>query len=188
MLKSTKLKKEVPSDDQYAFDLLCKDGTLDKEKDKDKMRGLGRNLEPDYDKCIEDFTARVDVKPLKESRNQELYNKIMLSVAKIVKRKLDEAVFTSDDDLLDDSDEVSNKIQDMVCKKCRWKIYINAGYNYEHEVLNNLVFNSKKEAIQACRDGIETSHGLKKYPQKCIVPEKTWYELKGLKPNFNYSN
>ena len=31
----------------------------------------------------------------------------MLSVAKIVKRKLDEAVFTSDDDnILDDSDEV----------------------------------------------------------------------------------
>lgn len=120
MIKSTKYKKEVPSDDKYAFDLLCKDGTLDKEKDKDKMRGLGRSLEPDYDKCIEDFTARVDVKPLKESRNQELYNKIMLSVAKIVKRKLDEAVFISnDDDLLDDSDEVSNKIQDMVCKKRR---------------------------------------------------------------------
>ena len=69
MIKSTKLKKEVPSDDKYAFDLLCKDGTFDKEKDADKMRGLVGNLEPNHDKCIEDFTARVDVKPLKESRS-----------------------------------------------------------------------------------------------------------------------
>ena len=55
------------------------------------MRGLARNLEPDYDKCIEDFTARVDVKPLKESHNQDLYNKIMLSVAKVVKKSINEA-------------------------------------------------------------------------------------------------
>ena len=91
MIKSTKYKKEVPSDDKYAFDLLCKDGTFDKEKDADKMRGLARNLEPDYNKCIEDFTARVDVKPLKESHNQDLYNKIMLSVAKVVKKSINEA-------------------------------------------------------------------------------------------------
>ena len=91
IIKSTKYKKEVPSDDKYAFDLLCKDGTLDKEKDADKMRGLVGNLEPNHDKCIEDFTARVDVKPLKESYNQDLYNKIMLSVAKVVKKSINEA-------------------------------------------------------------------------------------------------
>ena len=91
-VKSSKYKKEVPSDDKYAFDLLCKDGVFDKEKDADKKNGLHNDLSFDIDKCIEDFTARVDVKPLKESYNNTLYNNIMMSVAKIVKSKLNEAL------------------------------------------------------------------------------------------------
>lgn len=91
-VKSSKYKKEVLSDDKYAFDLLCKDGIFDKEKDADKKNGLHNDLSFDIDKCIEDFTARVDVKPLKESYNNTLYNNIMMSVAKIVKSKLNEVL------------------------------------------------------------------------------------------------
>lgn len=55
------------SDDKYAFDELVKEGILDKEKDKNKLRSLGRNIEFDTKKCIEDFTARVEPISIKES-------------------------------------------------------------------------------------------------------------------------
>ena len=34
----------------------------------------------------------------------------------------------------------------MVCKKRRWKLYLNAGYAEEYDAVRNLVFDSKKEA------------------------------------------
>jgi len=61
MIKSEMLKKTIPSDDKYAFDQLVKDGILDKEKDIDKMRGIGENIWYDLNMCIEDFTSRVEL-------------------------------------------------------------------------------------------------------------------------------
>jgi len=66
------------SDDKYAFNELVKEGILDKEKDKDKLRGLGRNIEFDTKKCIEDFTSRVEPISVKESYHRISSNDIKM--------------------------------------------------------------------------------------------------------------
>lgn len=103
--------KTIVSDDMYAFKQLVKDGILDKEKDINKLRGLGRNIDYDINKCIEDFSSRVEPISIKENltikynkinkikynkltmnRNSKraLYESIMKSVSKTVKKRLNE--------------------------------------------------------------------------------------------------
>lgn len=100
--------KTIVSDDMYAFKQLVKDGILNKEKDLNKLRGLGRNIEFDAKQCIEDFSSRVEPISIKENlaikynkikynkltmnRNSKraLYESIMKSVSKTVKKRLNE--------------------------------------------------------------------------------------------------
>lgn len=103
--------KTIVSDDMYAFKQLVKDGILNKEKDLNKLRGLGRNIDYDINKCIEDFSSRVEPVSIKENltikynkinkikynkltmnRNSKraLYESIMKSVSKTVKKRLNE--------------------------------------------------------------------------------------------------
>lgn len=94
--------KTFISDDKYAFDQLVKDGILDKEKDINKLRGLGRNIEFDTKQCIEDFSSRVEPISIKESyqklnikkmnvkQKRSLYESIMKSISKTVKNKINE--------------------------------------------------------------------------------------------------
>lgn len=95
--------KTFISDDMYAFKQLVKDGILNKEKDLNKLRGLGRNIEFDTKQCIEDFSSRVEPISIKENlkikynkltmnRNSKraLYESIMKSVSKTVKKRLNE--------------------------------------------------------------------------------------------------
>ena len=95
--------KTIVSDDMYAFKQLVKDGILNKEKDLNKLRGLGRNIEFDTKQCIEDFSSRVEPISIKENlkikynkltmnRNSKraLYESIMKSVSKTVKKRLNE--------------------------------------------------------------------------------------------------
>ena len=94
--------KTFISDDKYAFDQLVKDGILDKEKDINKLRGLGRNIEFDVKQCIEDFSSRVEPISIKESyqklnikkmnvkQKRSLYESIMKSISKTVKNKINE--------------------------------------------------------------------------------------------------
>lgn len=70
--------KTFISDDKYAFDQLVKDGILDKEKDINKLRGLGRNIEFDTKQCIEDFSSRVEPISIKESYHKLTSNDIKL--------------------------------------------------------------------------------------------------------------
>lgn len=95
--------KTIVSDDMYAFKQLVKDGILNKEKDLNKLRGLGRNIEFDTKQCIEDFSSRVEPISIKENlkikynkltmnRNSKraLYESIMKNVSKTVKKRLNE--------------------------------------------------------------------------------------------------
>lgn len=100
--------KTFISDDMYAFKQLVKDGILNKEKDLNKLRGLGRNIEFDTKQCIEDFSSRVEPISIKENltikynkikynkltmnRNSKraLYESIMKIVSKTVKKRLNE--------------------------------------------------------------------------------------------------
>ena len=76
--------KTYISDDKYAFDELVKEGILDKEKDKDKLRGLGRNIEFDTKKCIEDFTSRVEPVSVKESYHRISSNDIKMIYESVI--------------------------------------------------------------------------------------------------------
>ena len=95
--------KTFISDDMYAFKQLVEDGILNKEKDLNKLRGLGRNIKFDTKQCIEDFSSRVEPISIKENlkikynkltmnRNSKraLYESIMKSVSKTVKKRLNE--------------------------------------------------------------------------------------------------
>ena len=100
--------KTIVSDDMYAFKQLVKDGILNKEKDLNKLRGLGRNIEFDTKQCIEDFSSRVEPISIKENltikynkikynkltmntnSKRALYESIMKSVSKTVKKRLNE--------------------------------------------------------------------------------------------------
>lgn len=72
------------SDDKYAFNELVKEGILDKEKDKDKLRGLGRNIEFDTKKCIEDFTSRVEPISVEESYHRISSNDIKMIYESVI--------------------------------------------------------------------------------------------------------
>lgn len=89
--------KTFISDDKYAYDQLVKDGILDKEKDINKLRNLGDKMQYDINKCIEDFSSRVEPISIKESyyrinknKKKALYETIMKSVSKAVKRCINE--------------------------------------------------------------------------------------------------
>lgn len=98
--------KTFISDDMYAFKQLVKDGILNKEKDINKLRGLGRNIEFDTKQCIEDFSSRVEpisikenltikynkltMKTMNKNSKRALYESIMKSVSKTVKKRLNE--------------------------------------------------------------------------------------------------
>lgn len=102
--------KTIISDDMYAFKQLVKDGVLDKEKDLNKLRELGRNIDYDINKCIEDFSNRVEPISIKESyykykklnklttnnmnktSKRALYESIIKSVSKTVKKHINESV------------------------------------------------------------------------------------------------
>lgn len=72
------------SDDKYAFDELVKEGILDKEKDKNKLRGLGRNIEFDIKKCIEDFVSRVEPISVKESYHRISSNDLQMIYESVI--------------------------------------------------------------------------------------------------------
>ncbi len=96
------------SDDKYAFDELVKEGILDKEKDKDKLRGLGRNIEFDTKKCIEDFTSRVEPISVKES-----YHKISSNDLKMIYESINEDIINEEDQRLTNkfnNGEIKDKI------------------------------------------------------------------------------
>lgn len=99
------------SDDKYAFDELVKERILDKEKDKDKLRGLGRNIEFDTKKCIEDFTSRVEPISVKESYHRISSNDIKL----IYESVIDETIIEATDDATSYA-QLSNALFDLMNK------------------------------------------------------------------------
>lgn len=103
--------KTYISDDKYAFDELVKEGILDKEKDKDKLRGLGRNIEFDTKKCIEDFVSRVEPISVKESYHRISSNDIKL----IYESVLDETNIEETDDAFSYA-QLSNALFDLMYK------------------------------------------------------------------------
>lgn len=84
----------VLTDNAYAFRQLCKEGTLDKNKDIKKKSGIGEYIQYDLNMCIEDFESRVEVKNnLKESVNirnikKQIYNEVMESVSHMLYKKV----------------------------------------------------------------------------------------------------
>ncbi len=137
------------SDDKYAFNELVKEGILDKEKDKDKLRGLGRNIEFDTKKCIEDFTSRVEPISVKESYHRISSNDIKMIYESITDNEyVDEAssiLYKSKNitifqlNLLNILHNQFNKIKDNIFLS---KVYI-TGYNNitNHNITVNLTKN-----------------------------------------------